>query len=165
LPVVYVTPPFAVAKFGPTESTPLPSARYHAMAPLGIAAHEVGVTVVVLLPVLLAVLESGWSPVTLAESVSEPGMVGVTTIVAVNVFDAAMEGQVQVTVLVPVQLPPLPVTEEETHVEFVGNVITSDGFVPCDVLALKIEMKNVTLPAPKVIGSGDPLTPLMVRSM
>jgi hypothetical protein len=90
----------------------------------------------------------------------------VTTIVAVNVFDDAMEGQVQVTVLVPVQFPPLPVTDEETHVEFVGIVITRTGFVPCDVLALKIDAKYVMLlPVPSVMLLGEPLTPLTVRSM
>src|SRR6266699_1376636 len=73
-PVVLPAPPFAVAKFGPAESTPLFSARYQAAAPLGSAEHEVGVTVVVLLPVLLAVLGSDCVPDIVAESVSEPGI-------------------------------------------------------------------------------------------
>src|SRR6266849_4508520 len=50
LPVVKVAPPVAVALFGPTASTPFPSARYHATMPLGSVVHDVGVTVVVLLP-------------------------------------------------------------------------------------------------------------------
>jgi hypothetical protein len=53
--------------------------------------------------------------VTLAESVSVPPAVGVTTIVAVKVLDVGIEGQLQVTVPVPgVQLPPVPVIEYET---------------------------------------------------
>src|SRR3954447_1033016 len=82
LPVVYEALPVAVAKFGPIESTPLFSARYHATAPLGTAVHAVGVTVVVPLFVLSAVFGSVCVPATLPESVSEPGEVGVTTIAA-----------------------------------------------------------------------------------
>ena len=81
-PVVYPAPPLAVAKLGPVESTPLFSARYQATAPLAMALHEVGLTVVVPLPVLSAVFGSVCVPATLAESVNEPGMVGVTTMVA-----------------------------------------------------------------------------------
>jgi hypothetical protein len=90
------------------------------------------------LPVLLAMLGSVSVADTLAVSVAVPPAVGVTTIVAVKVFDDGIVGHVQVTVLVPVQLLPVPVAEEETHVELAGSVITSDGFVPDDALALKM---------------------------
>jgi hypothetical protein len=77
----------------------------------------------------------------LADMVSVPPAVGVTTMVAKNVFDAAIEGQLQVTVPVPgVQVPPLPVTDDETYVELVGSVIVRTGFVPCEELALKVEI-------------------------
>ena len=56
------------------------------------------------LPLLFAGVGSVWSPVTLAESVSVPAAVGVTTMVAVKVFPEGIDGQVQVTVEVPVQV-------------------------------------------------------------
>src|SRR3954447_10701168 len=92
-PVVYVAPPFAVAKLGPIESTPLFCARYHATSPLGMAVHAVGVTVVVLLALLLALFGSGCVPLALAESVSVPGIVGVRTTEGKKFEDALMELQ------------------------------------------------------------------------
>jgi hypothetical protein len=38
-------------------------------------------------------------------------------------------------------------------------------FVPCEVLPLKMLAVNVTLPAPKVIGSGVPLSPDRFKSI
>jgi hypothetical protein len=107
---------------------------------------------------LFAGVGSGWSPVTLAESVSVPPAVGVTTTVAVNVFDAPIVVQLQV--MVPADWPhvPPPVTVAETNVEFAGTGIVNTGFVPCEVAGLKIEAKKVTLPVPSVMLLGEPLT-------
>src|SRR5436190_940679 len=111
------------------------------------------------LPLLLAGVGSVWSPVTLAESVSVPAAVGVTTRVAVKVFSEGIDGQVQVTGVVPVQLPPRSVTEAETRVELAGSTRVRMGFVPCDVAALKIrsEERRVGI-VWRVLGLGEQYT-------
>src|SRR3954453_3007244 len=164
-PVVYVALPFAVAKLGPIESTPLFCARYHATAPLGMAVHDVGVTVVVLLALLLAPFGSGSVPLALADSVSVPGIVGVTTIAGKKFTEAPIELQLHVTVPTDGVHVPLFVGVEETYVEFDGSVTVRTGFVPCDVLLLNSWIVKVTFPPAKVIGSGVPLMPTTRRSI
>src|SRR6476660_554400 len=97
-PVVKDPPPFTLAKLGPIESTPSFWARYQATAPLGTAVHDVGVTVVVLLALLLALFGSGCVPLAMADSVSVPGIVGVTTMAGKKFTDAPIELQLHVTV-------------------------------------------------------------------
>ena len=61
------------------------------------AVHDVGVTVVVLLLLLLALFGSGCVPLALAESVSVPGIVGVTTMVGKKFTMHRSSVQLQVT--------------------------------------------------------------------
>jgi hypothetical protein len=69
---------------------------------------------------LLLVFGSDWLPVTLAVLVFVPALVGVTTIVTVAEAPLARLPRLQVTMLVPLQLPWLGVAD--TKATPVGNV-------------------------------------------
>jgi len=111
-------------------------------------------TVVCADKVLLAGVGSVSVAVTFAMFVIVPPEAGVTTTLTVaNDAPPRVENVHVTSVAVAVPHAPLPeVTVAETNVEFVGNVSVSTRFVAA--LSVVIVTEYVTLPWPRVIGSG-----------